>query len=95
LARIPAFKRQRNILIRAGFVTAPKENPSKFRRDMSQLANSRRLYPLLPRDYIRRRRAVRLISNAVLIAVFSVISAYFITRSTGGKGFPARKVATK
>lgn len=61
---------------------------------MSHLANSRRLYPLLPRDYIRRRRAIRRITNVVLIAVFSLASAYFITRSTGGAGFRARKMTT-
>src|SRR5260370_25902048 len=61
---------------------------------MSHLANSRRLYPLLPRDYIRRRRAIRRITNVVLIAVFSLASAYFITRPTGGTGFRARKMTT-
>jgi len=60
---------------------------------MSHLANSRRLYPLLlPRDYIRRRRAIRRITNVLLIAVCSLASAYFITRSTGGTGFRARKM---
>jgi predicted dienelactone hydrolase len=62
---------------------------------MSRTSNTRRLYPLLPRDYIRRRRAIRRITNAILIGVFSLASAYFITRSSGGSGFPAQKMAAK
>jgi predicted dienelactone hydrolase len=54
----------------------------------------RRLLPSLPRDYIRRRRAVRRITDASLIAALSLIAAYFITRSTGGTGFPAGNLAT-
>ena len=61
---------------------------------MSPLANTHRSYPLLPRDYIRRRRAIRRITNAVLITVLSLVSAYFITRSPGGSGFPSRKLAS-
>jgi predicted dienelactone hydrolase len=44
---------------------------------------------------MRRRRAVRRMSNGFLIVALSLISAYFITRSTGGTGFPARKLAAK
>lgn len=62
---------------------------------MSPSAHARRFLPLLSRDYIRRRRAVRRITNALLIAVLSFIAAYFITRSTGGTGFPARRVTAK
>jgi predicted dienelactone hydrolase len=58
------------------------------------MAYVRRLFPSLPRDYIRRRRAVRRITNVVLIAALSLAAAYFITRSTGGTGFPAGNLAT-
>jgi predicted dienelactone hydrolase len=61
---------------------------------MSPMAHVRRLLPSLPRDYIRRRRAVRRITNALLIAALSLIAAYFITRTTGGTGFPAGNLAT-
>ena len=57
------------------------------------MTHLRRLLPSLPRDYIRRRRAVQRITNVVLIAAFSLIAAYFITRTTGGSGFPATNVA--
>jgi predicted dienelactone hydrolase len=62
---------------------------------MSPSAHARRLLPLLSRDYIRRRRAVRRITNAILIALLSFVAAYFITRPTGGTGFPARKATAK
>jgi predicted dienelactone hydrolase len=58
------------------------------------MAHVRRLLPSLPRDYIRRRRAVRGITNVLLIAALSLIAAYFITRTTGGTGFPAGNLAT-
>jgi predicted dienelactone hydrolase len=60
---------------------------------MSPSAHVRRLFPSLPRDYIRRRRAIRRITNISLIAALSVTAAYFIARPTGGAGFPARPLA--
>jgi predicted dienelactone hydrolase len=60
---------------------------------MSPLAHIRRLFPSLPRDYTRRRRATRRITNASVIAVLSLATAYFITRPTGGAGFSARNQA--
>jgi predicted dienelactone hydrolase len=62
---------------------------------MFLLAHVRRLLPPLPRDYIRRRRAVRRITNVLLIATLSLISAYFIARPTGGSGFPARNLPAR
>ena len=44
------------------------------------------------RAQVRRRRAVRRITNVLLIATLSLISAYFITRPTGGTGFRARNL---
>jgi predicted dienelactone hydrolase len=58
------------------------------------MAHVRRLFPSLPRDYIRRRRAIRRITNVVLIAALGLTAAYFITRPTGGTGFPASNLAT-
>jgi predicted dienelactone hydrolase len=60
---------------------------------MSPLAYIRRLFPALPRDYTRRRRAIRRITNVSLITVLSLATAYFITRPTGGAGFSARNLA--
>lgn len=47
----------------------------------------RRLLPRLPRDYVRRRRAIHRLSNIALIAVVSVAAAYFINSPSGGRGF--------
>lgn len=58
------------------------------------MAHVRRLLPSLPHDYIRRRRAIRRITNVVLIAALSLTAAYFIIRPTGGTGFPAGNLAT-
>jgi predicted dienelactone hydrolase len=41
---------------------------------------------------MRRRRAIRRITNVFLVAVFSLAAAYVITRSSGGTGFPARNL---
>jgi predicted dienelactone hydrolase len=49
----------------------------------------------LPKDYIRRRRAVRRITNAAIITVLSLIAAYAITRPTGGPGFSAPRPTAK
>lgn len=57
---------------------------------MSSTAH-RRTFPSMPRDYIRRRRFRRRISNAVLIPLLSIVAAYFITRQTGGSGFSLSK----
>jgi predicted dienelactone hydrolase len=42
---------------------------------------------------MRRRRAIRRITNVFLVAALSLGTAYFITRPTGGAGFPARNQA--
>jgi predicted dienelactone hydrolase len=60
---------------------------------MYLLAHLRRLFPRLPHDYVRRRRAVLRLTNIALIALVSVAAAYFITSPTGGKGFTPPKSA--
>jgi len=60
---------------------------------MSFSSSLRRLLPQLPRDYVRRRRAVRRLTNVFLIALVSVATAYFITSPTGGRGFAPPKSA--
>ena len=58
---------------------------------MPVTARRHRLFPSLPRDYIRRRRLRRSVSNAILIPLLSGVAAYFITRPTGGTGFTLSK----
>ncbi len=84
-----------NFMTSAGFATVLGENTSNVQRAMSPTPYPRRLFPLLPRDYIRRRRAVRRITDVSLIAILSVVAAYFITRPTGGAGFSVRKLVAK
>jgi len=47
------------------------------------------IFPFLPRDYIRRRRAVRRISNVVLVILLSVAVAYAIVHISGPAPFSA------
>ncbi|HEY6263285.1 MAG TPA: hypothetical protein VIW93_00655 [Candidatus Acidoferrum sp.] len=42
---------------------------------MSSTTRGRKIFPSLPHDYIRRRRAVRRITNTCLIAVFNLATA--------------------
>jgi predicted dienelactone hydrolase len=69
----------------------PTKNQDLQPDTMSFLAHLRRLLPRLPHDYVRRRRAVRRLTNIILIVVASVATAYFITSPTGGRGFTPPK----
>jgi|GEM_PF-2033840 hypothetical protein len=51
----------------------------------------RRPWHVLPRDFIHRRRAVRLLADILLIATLSSLAAYAITRSSQGPGFTPPK----
>lgn len=62
---------------------------------MPATAHHHRTFPSLPRDYIRRRRMRRRISNAILIPLLSCVAAYFIAHPTGGSGFSLPKSARK
>jgi predicted dienelactone hydrolase len=58
---------------------------------MSGSTHHHRNFLSLPRDFIRRRRLRRRISNAILIPLLSGVAAYFITRPTGCAGFSLPK----
>lgn len=62
-------------------------------RGLSPASRRRRIFPAPPRDYLERRRIRRRISNAVLIPLLSIVTAYFIARPTGGSGFSRPKSA--
>ncbi len=56
----------------------------------------RRPWHVLPRDFVHRRRAVRLLADILLIATLSSLAAYAITRSSQGPGFaPPKSVQIK
>ncbi len=62
---------------------------------MSSKVSNYRLLPRLPKDYIHRRRFLRRITNVTTVAALSLITAYVITRPTGGTGFSPPKSAQK
>jgi predicted dienelactone hydrolase len=49
--------------------------------------------PFLLRDFVRRRRFRRRLTNVLLIAVLSGVAGYIITRPVGGTGFPVPRTA--
>jgi predicted dienelactone hydrolase len=60
---------------------------------MPVTTNSRGLFPSLPREHFRRKRAIRKIGNASFILIFSMVVAYVITRPVGGRGYTPAKPA--
>jgi predicted dienelactone hydrolase len=48
----------------------------------------RSMFPSLSRDFVRRRRFRRRLTNGLLIAVLSGVAGYIIARPVGGTGFP-------
>jgi len=70
------------------------ENSSYFTRAMSHGTYSETLSPSLAAIICAAARCAPN-HNGLLIAVLSFTAAYFITRPTGGTGFPARKLAAK
>lgn len=76
-----------NFLRDAGFGHTSARIHSNQAHGMPDTAHHHRIFPSMPRDYIRRRRVRRRISNAILIPLLSGVAAYFITRPTGGSGF--------
>ncbi len=62
---------------------------------MSSKVSNYRLLPRLPKDYVHRRRFLRRITNVTTIAALSMITAYVITRPTGGTGYSPPKSAQK
>jgi len=47
------------------------------------------MFPAFPRDYIRRRRVMRRISNVVIVALLSAAVAYVIVHFSGPAAFSA------
>ena len=79
----------RNLFQFFGFERLPNASHGRYRKSMSRSSHSRSIFPSLPHDYIRRRRAVRRISNVVLVVLLSVALAYAIVHVSGPGGFSA------
>jgi len=60
---------------------------------MLATALRRWMSPSLLRDFVRRRRFRRGLTNVLLIAVLSGVAGYIITRPVGGTGFPVPRTA--
>ena len=75
-----------------------RASPRVRKISLRRLASSalRRPWHVLPRDFIHRRRAVRLLADILLIATLSSLAAYAISRSSQGPGFaPPKSVQIK
>ena len=84
-----------NFLRNAGLTHTSAQTHANLAQRMSATTHHHRIIPSLPRDYIRRRRMRRRISNAIVIPLLSGVAAYFITRQTGGSGFTLPKSAQR
>jgi len=69
-----------NFLLRAGFTHSSGRSHPHRRHNMPTGAHNRHIFPAMPRDYIRRRRMTRRISNLIVIPLLSIVAAYVITR---------------
>jgi predicted dienelactone hydrolase len=77
----------RNFLLRLGLEERSRHSSFKDDPSVASISHPRRSILALPKDYLRRRRAIRNISNLLLIGGLSVGAAYVITRPIGGRGF--------
>ena len=79
----------RNFFERLGFEPLPARESSRSWKHTQHPSHSSGIFPTLPRDYIRRRRVVRRISNVVLVVLLSVAVAYVILHFSGPAAFSA------
>ncbi|SRR5579859_5384644 len=79
----------RNLFRFLGFEPESESFPSRAGKRMAHSSQSRGFFPALPRDYIRRRRVMRRISDVVLVVLLSAAVAYAIVHVSGPSGFPA------
>src|ERR1700675_4444685 len=91
---LPTFRQWLgNFFYDAGLTPTSARTHANQGQGMSATAHHHRNFFSLPRDFIRRRRMRRRISNAILIPLLSGVAAYFITRPTGGTGFSLPKTS--
>ena len=85
------FVRQiaRNLFGTVGFAPTSRSSHGQYRKPMLRSSHSSGIFPSLPRDYIRRRRAIRRISNIVIVVLLSVAVAYAIVHISGPAPFSA------
>jgi hypothetical protein len=79
----------RNLFQLLGFEPASNTAHRLHRKHMLRPHHSWGIFPVLPRDYIRRRRVVRRISNIVIVILLSLAVAYAIVHVSGPAPFAA------
>ena len=79
--------RLHNFLVREGFMHWSADTPATSANSMPSASHTRKPTFSIPRDYLRRRRLTRNITNVSLITVLSLSAAFVITRQTGGTAF--------
>lgn len=80
---------RRNLFRMFGFEAVSGSIPSRSGKRMLQPSHSRGFLPSMPRDYLRRRRAMRRISNVVMVLLLSAAVAYAIVHVSGPGAFSA------
>jgi len=79
----------RNFFERLGFEPLPARESGRSRKHMLHPSHSWGIFPTLPRDYIRRRRVMRRITNVVMVVLLSAAVAYVIVHFSGPAAFSA------
>jgi hypothetical protein len=79
----------RNLFQALGFEQASEPARGRHRKPMLRFSHSWGILPSLPRDFIRRRRVVRRISNVVIVVLLSAAVAYAIVHISGPAPFSA------
>jgi hypothetical protein len=77
----------RGFFERLGLEVASVSDASRSRKRMPHHSHSWSIFPALPRDYIRRRRATRRISNIIIVVLLSAAVAYAIVHVSGPAAF--------
>lgn len=79
----------RNLFQILGFEPSSETTHRHHRRHAMRFSRRWGIFPALPRDYVHRRRAIRRISNVVLVILLSAAVAYAIVHVSGAGGFTA------
>ncbi|MBS1864413.1 MAG: hypothetical protein JSS69_00705 [Acidobacteria bacterium] len=78
-----------NLFQLLGFEASSKTPKGHDRNQVVRSSHSWGIFPAMPRDYIRRRRAIRRISNVIIVVLLSLVVAYAIVHMSGPAAFSA------
>ncbi|HWZ96248.1 MAG TPA: hypothetical protein VN025_00650 [Candidatus Dormibacteraeota bacterium] len=77
----------RNLFHSFGLEQVSEPTHKRYRKTMFRPSYTWGIFPSLPRDYIRRRRVIRRISNVVIVVLLSAAVAYGIVHMSGPAAF--------